>query len=442
LQNSTTRGAKDLKNIQTVSCLGYLPKIDYNSKSNMTKTRIIIFFTTTLIVLTLGYFASLYARGYKFNPKDKKITATGLLVIKSSPEAAQIFIDNELRDATNTTISLAPGTYDISVKKEGYHSWNKRLTIEKEIVTEINADLFKTAPSLSAITLSPVVNPLPSDDFTKIAYSVPATIENVNKDKEGLWIIETVNLPLGFAKNPKRITDGDLSNSTWQWSPDGREILLRTKTGAFQLNTGVFTAQKDRINTSSNLDETIEKWEDEKEKRFKAQLRGLPDALVDILANKTEKVIFSPDETKILYLAISDSTLPDKLIKPVPGASTQKEERDIKKYNTYVYDIKEDRNFFISKVDENTDECKYNTPALLLSCKSALSWFPTSQQLVLADEGKIIIMDYDSTNKQEVYSGTYTAPNAFPVVSKDRLMILTNLGANSALPNLYSIRLK
>ena len=408
----------------------------------MTKTRIIIFFTTILIVLTLGYFASLYARGYKFNPKDKKITATGLLVIKSSPEAAQIFIDNKLRNATNTTISLAPGTYDISVKKEGYHSWNKRLVIEKEIVTEVNANLFKTAPSLSAITLSPAINPLPSDDFTKIAYSVPATIENVNEDKEGLWIIETVDLPLGFAKNPKRITDGDLSDTTWQWSPDGREILLKTKTGAFQLDTGVFTAQKDRINISSNTDKILKKWKDEREKRFKAQLRGLPDALVEVLANKTKKVIFSPDETKILYLAISDATLPDKLIKPVPGASTQKEERSIKKYSAYVYDIKEDRNFFISKADENIDECEYNTPALLLSCKSALSWFPTSEQLILADEEKVIIMDYDSTNKQEVYSGTYTAPNAFPTVSKDRLMILTNLGADSALPNLYSIRLK
>lgn len=417
--------------------------LEYNLSLIMTKIRTILFIVTILVIGIPGYFASLYARGYRYNSSEKKFTPSGLLIIKSNPDTAEIYINGKPRGATNAKISLAPGTYDVSIKKEGYHDWNKRLTIEKEVVTEVDGTLFKTAPSLSATTFDSALKPLPSDDFTKIAYAVPATIDNVNKDKEGLWVIETADLPLGFAKNPKRITDGDLSDSTWQWSPDSREILLRTKTGAFQLDTGVFTAQKDRVNISSNLDETIKKWEDEKEKRFKAQLRGLPDALVDILANKTKKVIFSPDETKILYLAISDAKLPNDLIKPVPGASTQKQERDIKRYNTYVYDIKEDRNFLISKADENTDECESaHSPALLLSCKSSLSWFPTSRQLILAEEGKIIIMDYDSTNRQEVYSGTYTAPNAFPVVSKDRLMILTNLGSDSNLPNLYSLVVK
>jgi hypothetical protein len=51
-------------------------------------------------------------------------------------------------------------------------------------------------------------------------------------------------------------------------------------------------------------------------------------------------------------------------------------------------------------------------------------------------------MDYDGTNRQEVYSGSYIAPHAFPTVNKERLLILTNLGADSVLPNLYSLSLK
>ena len=51
-----------------------------------------------------------------------------------------------------------------------------------------------------------------TDDFTKIAYSIEVD-SNTSTEKSGLWVMETVNLPLGFAKDPKRITDGKLEKS-------------------------------------------------------------------------------------------------------------------------------------------------------------------------------------------------------------------------------------
>jgi hypothetical protein len=403
----------------------------------MTKIRVIIFLLTIAVVGTFGYIVSLYARGYRFNSEDLNFAPSGLLVTKSNPDGAQVFVDGELKTATNANLNLAPGTYDISVSKEGFHSWNKRIVIEKEVVTEIDAHLYKTAPSLSAITFTASVNPTPSNDFTKIAYAVPATLTNINENKEGLWVIETVDLPLGFARDPKRITDGDMDGATWQWSPDGREILLTTKTGVYQLDAGTFTPQNQRVNISRTLDTVLEKWEEENQTRFKAQIRGLPDELVKVLEDASA-VSFSPDETKILYTASSSATLPDELIKPVPGASTQKQERNLRPYHTYVYDIKEDRNFLI---DEDSEDFAVGhvTPK---NFTRRLAWYPTSRHLVLAEEGKITIMDFDGTNQQEIYSGSYVAPDAFPAVSTDRLLILTNLGANNSLPNLYSLSLK
>jgi len=186
----------------------------------MTKIRVFIFLLTIVVVAGLGLIASLYARGYRFDVETLRFVPNGLLVVKSNPDGAQVFIDAELKTATNATIPLPPGTYDVEIRKEGYFPWKKRLVIEKEIVTEADASLFKTVPSLSAITYSGVVNPVASEDLTKIAYAVPKT---------GLWVIETVNLPLGFTRNPRRITDGDLTNASWEWSPNGREILLITK---------------------------------------------------------------------------------------------------------------------------------------------------------------------------------------------------------------------
>lgn len=381
----------------------------------MTKIRVFIFFLTVVIVGSFGTIISLYARGYRFDLKTLRFAPNGLLVVKSEPDGAQILVNTELKTATNATIPLPPGTYDVEIRKEGYFPWKKRLLIEKEIVTEADASLFKAVPSLSAVTFSGIINPVPTNDLTKIAYAVPKT---------GLWVIETVNLPLGFTRDPRQITDGDLIGASWEWSPNGREILLTTKTGVFLLDAGRLTPQNQRINIASTKTEILAEWEKERKIKLAAQIKNLPEELVDILERRTNSVSFSPDETKILYTASSSAELSENLTKPLPGASTQKQERHIKVGKTYVYDIKEDRNFLISN-DAVT-----------------LHWFPTSRHLVLAEDGKITILDYDGTNRQEVYSGSYVAPHAFPTVNRERLLILTNLGADSALPNLYSLSLK
>ncbi len=390
---------------------------------------------TIFVALLFGVGISLYARGYSFDLKDKQLSPTGIFVIKSVPDGAEVLIDGELEIATNDSIKLPPGTYDINVRKEGYHPWEKRLTFIKEEVTEATAHLFKSAPSLSAITFSGALNPTPSDNFTKIAYAVPVTT-NDSANGEGLWVMETVNLPIGFSRDPRQITDGDLTNASWEWSPDGRKILLTTKTGVYLLDVSDFTPQNTRVNITSTAPTIKEEWEEKRQKKLDSQIKSLPDQVFDVLNRKAHSVILSADEDMVLYTASGSATLDDDLIDPIPGASTQKQKREIKEGNTYVYDVKEDRNFLI-------DDQKVligNTP--LGTATRRLSWFPTSRHLVLAEPEKITIMDYDGTNRVEVYIGSYEAPHAYPIANLDRLIILTNLGANSGAANLYSLGLK
>lgn len=406
----------------------------------MRKIRSVLFLLTLTVVITIGTFVFYYARGYRFDLENFKFIPNGLLVTKSDPDGAQVFINGELKTATNANIFLPPGTYDVSIRKEGYLSWNKRLTVEKEIVTEANANLFKAVPSLSAVTFSSSLNPVPSSDFTKIAYVVPFDAQNtsIQDDKAGLWVLETVNLPLGFARDPRRVTDGDLSDASWEWSPNGREIMLTTNLGVFLLDAGKFTAQNQRINIASTKEIVVQKWEKERKTKFTAQIRRFPDELIEVLERRSSSVLFSPDKKKILYTASSSATLNDNIIKSLPGASTQRQERYIKPNHTYVYDIKEDRNFLI---DDNAESLVIGNE-LHDSTNRRLTWFPTSRHLVLAEEGRVIIMDYDGTNRQEVYTGSYIAPHAFPTVSDERLLLLTNLGADSGSPNIYSLTLK
>lgn len=412
----------------------------YHESTPMTKIRILTFIITLVIVSVFGYAAFLYAQGYRINRKEKlKLSPNGLLILKSDPDGAQIIINGIFKTATNSTIPLPPDKYDVTIQKEGYLNWNKRLSIDKEVVTESTAQLFKSAPSLSALTFSSIVAAVPSRDFTKIAYIVPPSQNgSVAEETEGLWVMELINLPIGFSHEPKRVTNGNLANSELIWSPDGREILVIGEKSAFLLNAAEFINQNQRVNIFAKKDSIVNQWKKELEKRSNAQLDKLPDELNEILLNKAGSITFSPDKEMLVYSASSSANIPDSLIKQLPGASTQKQERDIKVNHTYVYDIKEDRNFL---VDDHAENLIIEGGTSTLK-ERRLSWFPTSRHLVLAEPNQIIIMDYDGTNRQVVYAGSYLAPYALPTLSIDRLIILTNLGANLSPTNLYSLGIK
>jgi hypothetical protein len=404
------------------------------------KARLFITLTTLTVVGVLSYFAFMYARGYRLDSQELKLSPNGILVLKSEPEGAQIYINGELKTVTNSNLFLPPDTYDITVKKEGYFEWSKRMEIRKEETTESTAHLFKTAPSLTAVTFFGAENPVLSNDQTKLAYVVPAIRGNDehNLKNAGLWVIEIVNLPIGFAREPRRVTDGDLSGSTYEWSADDRQILITSMRGIFLLDSSSFTSQVQRSNYIGSIEELKKSWEEEKVLKLETQIRNLPEPLQDILRRKTSQVIFSPDKKMILYTASDTANLREGLVKPFPGASSQKQERDIKPGNTYTYDITEDRNFLIDDGENLVIGSR-----ILESPFRRITWFPTSRHLIIAEEEKITISDYDGTNKQVVFMGNYISPNAFPALTIDRIYILTNLGGGvPQTGNIYSLSLK
>ena len=406
----------------------------------MLKVRLLIFLTTIAVVLGFTTVIFMYAQGYRVNPNTLEVSPNGLLVIKSYPDSSQVYINGELKTATNATVPLPPGTYDVSVQKEGYHNWSKRLDIDKEVVTEATAHLFKIAPSLSAITFSGVENPVPSSDFSKLLYAVPATVGG--NGSSGLWVLESVNLPLGFSRDPKRITDADTVNSTWLWSPDGREVLLSSAKGIYLLDAGTFTPQSTLVNVGTRKEQILIKWQEEKSKKLNAQMKKIPPEVQDILNRKASQVMFSQDEDMVMYTASASATIPNDLITKLPGSSTQKQEREVKANSTYVYDIVEDRNFMITdRVVQLHGWSDYSSTAPIKS-KNGLSWYFSTRHVIIAEEGRITIMDYDGTNRQVIYTGSYVAPYAYSTTSLDRLLILTSLGANTQQSNLYSLSIK
>ncbi len=382
----------------------------------MAKLRVLIFLLTVVIVGTVGFVVSLYAKGYRLN-NSNKLVANGLFVANSDPNGAQIIIDGKLNSATNSTISLIPGAYNIEVKKEGYINWSKKVQIQNGIVTEIDASLFPQAAPLNPITFAGAVNPVISPDYSKIVYGAT----------DGIWVIQTINLPLGFNSQPTKITDlvPDI-NTSWQWSPDSRQVLVTTKASNYLLNASETTTSTQLVDITATLPSTKLLWDTATSKELNSLLSKLPLELQSIFQSKTRDIAFSPDQTKILYTATGSATVREGIVPSLPGSSTQTQTRDIQKDKTYVFDIKEDRNFEITDI----------------ATSSAVYWFPSSRNLLIPQKDRVVISDYDNTNKQTVYGGSYVYPNAFPTPNTSRIFILTNLGALKATPNLYSLNLR
>ena len=76
-----------------------------------------------------------YGRGYFYDLETGKIAGGGLLSIDSEPGDARIRVDDARRGSTENRIRLASGTYTVQLRREGYRSWTKELSVQTAAVT-------------------------------------------------------------------------------------------------------------------------------------------------------------------------------------------------------------------------------------------------------------------------------------------------------------------
>lgn len=135
----------------------------------------------TLIVLGAIIFAIaapvmvLGIRGITYDFSNKRFVKTGILVAKAEPRDATLVIEGNgvkrERKGSSTIRFLAPGDYNVSFSREGFHTWQKRLTIRGGLVTWANEGrdriyLLPAAPKLveETETLEPQT-PEPKDEY-------------------------------------------------------------------------------------------------------------------------------------------------------------------------------------------------------------------------------------------------------------------------------------
>ncbi len=405
---------------------------------DLNRKRLFIFLALFVFIILGAFLIIKIAQGYRPDFSNWTLRPNGLLVATSTPNGAQLFVDHKLISATNTTINLSPGEYEVEIKKDGFIPWKKTLQIQKEIVTKADAYLFPAFPDLRPLTFTDAANPVISPDGEKVVFAV----SQASTGKNGLWIFDLSDRPLGFGREARQIVRSapggrDFADSTYVWSPDSEQILVtltgRPGTLRGQVIEENFLLDADQLNLDTNLVDITQElpdiyrqWKEEKLLREEAKLSKLSKELLEILRETTKNLEFSPDETKILYTATASASIPEEIISPLPASSTQPESRDLEPGKIYVYNLKEDRNFLITEEKEGVP---------------SPTWFPTSNHLFLVQDDKITLVEYDNTNWVDVYTGPFENSFAFPFVAGNKILILTSLGKDTP-PNLYGINLR
>lgn len=96
---------------------------------------LVLFFLITPLVV-------LYSQGYRFDLEKRKFVLTGAFFFKVEPKNAEVWISDKLKKETSILFgsilieNLLPKSYQVQIKKPGYHPWKKNLEIKEKLVTE------------------------------------------------------------------------------------------------------------------------------------------------------------------------------------------------------------------------------------------------------------------------------------------------------------------
>jgi hypothetical protein len=387
------------------------------------------FLVTLLTLIVIGVAAAVaifLAKGYTFSPEQGRILGTGIISITSKPDAASVYIDGHLTTATDATISpLAPKTYKVMLKKEGFITWEKEVEVKEGLVTDLEVTLFPSQPTIYPLTYNGIKNPVLSPDSSKLAFVVPISTESASiRRKSGVWVWSMKSdQPIAFARGsePHQVSRSELvdyTDATLRWSPDSKQLLATVGENNYLLNEDGFNDEPRDV--TPVLTQTLRTWDEDLIDKEAARVASIKDLTIRRTASGSGLLKWSPDETKFMYSSKSSATSPQSSDNPIEID----DQRLTTENSVKVYDALENK--------------QYDIPPAKMHI-----WLPTSEHIILVEESQISIIDFDGTNKAVVYAGNFENSLVFAWPDSSRLVFITSFPTPTArVPNLYGINLK
>ena len=100
--------------------------------------RRIVYVTFIIVFLVTVPLIILYTQGYRYNFKRGKVQKTGIFIVSSIPKKANISLNGKIIEGKQTPSrieKLLPADYEITLFKDGYHNWTKKLQISENSTT-------------------------------------------------------------------------------------------------------------------------------------------------------------------------------------------------------------------------------------------------------------------------------------------------------------------
>lgn len=148
------------------------------------RKRKIYFISAVLIFIIATPLLILYSFGLRFDFKSFSVTKTGGIFVSSYPKGMEIYINDKLFKTTGSNIfsqgglitGLNPGEYAITLKKNEYRNWVKKLPVNANLVTEAR-NIFLVPNKLRDEIISKEVKDFVlSDSQSILAYATKNTV--------------------------------------------------------------------------------------------------------------------------------------------------------------------------------------------------------------------------------------------------------------------------
>jgi hypothetical protein len=392
-----------------------------STRAKSFSSKVLPIFLTLGTVLTLTTISMLYAKGYRLNFAGQNgntaipsvvVDKTGILAVRSIPDAAKIYLDDELRDTTNATIAgLAPGKYNLRVEKDGFETWQKEIEVYEDLVTDITSVLVLRGGGLNPLTNTGV-------DTYEISNSGELLVfTSVVEEKPGLFQITLSGTPINIFQSGQKAVVLDTpafeysSATEIYFSPRDTEVLLKLPDENYYLvEIGKGTNQIPQI--YSTPEGVFEQWEeiDAKNKQSSIETLEVPIELVDLASSSS--AVWSPDGEKFMV---------------VTKDFEDKEDYTIEVYN-FEDPIPVGEERFYKSVHFSGD----NTNAY---------WYSDSKHIVLVTENTVELVAVDGSNRTNLFNGQVIGSKAVPTPAGDKIIILTKI-KEDAPTNLYMISIR
>ena len=381
-------------------------------------TRRIIMILFILVFFIIAPILIFYASGYRYDIKRNKVFKTSSLMVEAKTiTAANLYINDQSYEAPFHEkifiYNLLPGEYQLKLEKEGFHPWQKKITITSSLTTFAkDIILFQKNVPLQIIE-GQVTNFYLSPDQQKIVYLL---------ETDSFLELYFLNLATKERSLLYRIPQQE-KIVTLSWAASSKKILFKVENDYL-----VFDIQN--LNQSIELNEIIDfeaanfKWDIQSDNLLYAQSQ---DSIYKInLLAQTSELFFKPENKKEInpefFIEANDifyiqrEEVHDVLYKYNLNFQTNKKVLELNQSNNNQFiksnnnflgliDLDQQKLFLIQKIITDLEiDIKGDQPIQEFKAKNAL-WDKSEKQLLIYDDFEI--STYNTETSDEFFINRY-----------------------------------